>query len=364
MTEQPPQQLPKASKTVTLSVFALAATVLWVYWFSFVEMAALWSRRPEYSHGWIVPLFGIFLLSQRREFLAAGDAHQARLSTWILAGGVLLWLGPWLFEYSGGIVPVIQGIGVIASIAGFAGLISAWLAGRELKPAWWGLALLLVAVAVRLYAASVYVEWIDFVSLIPFVAGLVWLTAGTWILRWSWVAIAFLFFMIPLPFRLEVALRDPLRRAGTVASTYVMQTIGLPAFAEGNVVTVNEVGINVVEACSGLRMMMVFFALSVGLAIVLNRPIWQRLLIAVSAIPIALIANITRITLTGLLYVWGYDELAEDFFHDFAGWMMPIIGVLLLRLEIWYLDHLFTGDDDAPLTMGIGAPRRSEATAG
>jgi len=159
--------------------------------------------------------------------------------------------------------------------------------------------------------------------------------------------------MIPLPFTFEVALREPLRRFGTLASTYVMQTMGLPAFSEGNVVVVDEVQINVVEACSGLRMMMVFFALSVGLAIVLERPIWQRLLIAASAIPIALVTNITRIVVTGLLYVWGYHELADDVFHDFAGWLMPPMGLALLGLELWYLDRLFIVDEKIPLSFGM-----------
>ncbi len=336
-----------------LTIVALLATCLWAYWPSFVEMADKWSRRPEYSHGWMVPLAGVFILWHRRDMLGEVKPRKLASVAWIMIPGVIAWLGPWMFEVEGSIWTAVQASGVFLSLVGFAALLAGWLDNTDVQPSWWGLAVLLLAVAVRLYAASHFLEWIDFVSLIPFVAGMVLLFGGKRIFRWSWVVIAFLFFMIPLPFTLEVALRDPLRAAGTFASTYAMQTLGLPAFAEGNVVTVNDVRIDIVEACSGLRMMMVFFALSVGLAIIIERPLWQRLLIACSAIPIALITNILRITFTGLLYVWGYDELADDFFHDFAGWVMPLMAVGLLRLELWYLDHLFIIDEKKPLDFGM-----------
>jgi exosortase len=341
----------------------VAGTCLWAYWLSFAEMAIKWSDRPEYSHGWMVPLFAIFLLWARRSMLNAEAPDRPGLGTWLFSAGIVLWLGPWQFEATAGIWTAVQYAGIFLTLLGFGAMFAAWAGTTPLRPSWWGLPLLVFAIGVRLYAAGMYLEWIDFITLIPFVAGLVLLTGGWKVFRWSGVAIAFLFFMIPLPFTLEVALRDPLRNAGTIASTYAMQTIGLPAFSEGNVVTVNNVAIDVVEACSGLRMMMVFFALSVGLSIVLDRPLWQRLLVALSAIPIALITNIARITLTGLLYVWGYNELADNFFHDFAGWLMPLMGVALLRLELWYFDQLFVVDEKKPLKFGIerSAPRAQTA---
>lgn len=316
-------------------------------------MADKWSRRPEYSHGWMVPLFGVFMLWHRRDLLGAASTRKGTPAALVMFAGVVAWLGPWMFEVESPAWEAVQLLGVALSVVGFAVMVAAWLEGTKVQPNWWGLPLLIAAVAIRLYAASHFLEWIDFVSLIPFTAGMVLLFGGKAMLKWSWVVIGFLFFMIPLPFTLEVALRDPLRRIGTFASTYVMQTMGLPAFSEGNVVTVNDVGIDIVEACSGLRMMMVFFALSVGLAVILERPLWQRLLLAVSAIPIALITNIMRITFTGLLYVWGYDSLADDFFHDFAGLLMPIIACCLLGVELWYLDHLFITEERKPLGFGM-----------
>src|SRR5438874_1287783 len=88
------------------------------------------------------------------------------------------------------------------------------------------------------------------------------------ILLWAyWPTIAFLFFMLPLPFRVEVALSHPLQKLASQSSTYVLQTIGLPAFAEGNVISLGKAKINIVEACNGLSMLIIFFALSTGMAL-------------------------------------------------------------------------------------------------
>ncbi len=356
------QNAPEASIRISRAsaVFLLACTVLWLYWPAFMAMADKWDRKPEYSHGWMIPLFAVFLLWQRRRMLTDTEVPLSRIGGGLLAAGVVTWICPWMFAASGSLGLILGYAGIVMTLAGFSVLVSTWLEDVPLRPAWWGLAVIMGAVAMRLYSADVYLEWCDFLSLIPFIIGLVWLTGGRQVLAWSWVAIVFLFFMIPLPFSMEVALRDPLRRAGTLASTYVMQTIGLPAFAEGNVVTVNDVGIDVVEACSGLRMMMVFFALSAGLAVVLDRPLWQRALLLASALPIALITNILRITSTGLLHVWGYHELAENVFHDVAGLAMPIIAIGLLQLEMWYLDRLFIVDKKFPMQFGIGAIKPAE----
>ncbi len=343
----------KSRSAITLAVWAATGTFLWVFWSAFVEIADKWARRPEYSHGWMVVLFALYLLAVRRETHLKNSPSSETAGRLLLAVGGAAWLGPWLFELSGTLMSVVQWAGLALSTAGFSVMVSSWVGEEEVQPSWWGLPILLAAIGVRLAAAEYFLEWFDFLSMIPFLIGLVLLIGGWRVLRWSWVPILFLFFMIPLPFTFEVALRGPLRSIGTVASTYVMQTMGLPAFSEQNVVNVGDVRIDVVEACSGLRMMMVFFALSVGLAIVLERPLWQRLLIAASAIPIALITNITRIVVTGLLYVWGYDELARDVFHDLAGWLMPPMGLALLGLELWYLDRLFIVDEKIPLSFGM-----------
>src|SRR6185295_15946667 len=99
---------------------------------------------------------------------------------------------------------------------------------------------------------------------------------------WCWPAVAFLAFMLPLPFVLEVALAGRLQSFATFASTYVLQTLGFPALSEGNVIIVNESKIGVAEACNGLGMPVVFFALSTALAFVIVRPLWEKILVLLS----------------------------------------------------------------------------------
>src|SRR5262249_24766058 len=167
-------------------------------------------------------------------------------------------------------------------------------------------------------------------SLVPTVAGLVLLVGGRAAWRWAWPAVLFLGFMIPLPYFVAVAMSGTLQRIATVTSTFVLQTVGLPALAEGNVILINDNQIGIVAACSGLRMLVVFFALAAAVVLLTQRHWIDKIIIIVSAVPIALIANILRVTATGIMYDAGYSEMASHFFHDVAGYfMMPLaLGLL------------------------------------
>lgn len=261
----------------------LGVVLLWAFAPTLADMAQRWSSDPQYSHGYLVPVFALVLLWMRREQRA------------------------------------------------------------PLAPAfsWWGVGLLGLGVAIRFLGEYLYMDWIDAMALLPCLAGLAVLLGGRAALAWSWPAIVFLGFMVPLPYRVEIALAHPLQRMATLASTYALQTIGLPALAEGNVIHLGETDIGVVEACSGLSMLLIFFALSTAFGFVVRRSLWQRLLLVVSAVPIALIANITRITVTGFLHETVNHRAADLVFHDLAGWLMMPLALVLLWLELKGLDRLF-----------------------
>lgn len=294
-----------SSAAIAVSLIILAAGVGWSYWTTFALMSDKWANDPQYSHGYLVPVFA----------------------------AVLLWLRRGQLDVT------------------------------QLRPSWWGLPILIGGVLMRLAGSMYYLEWFDFLSILPVLFGICLLLGGWHALRWAWPAIAFLFFMIPLPYTLEVALRGPLRRVGTVASTYLMQTIGLPAVAEGNVIVVEEHRIGVVEACSGMRMLMIFFALSTAVALLSERPLWERIVVILSAVPIALISNIIRITVTGVLHLLVSSEIADLVFHDLAGWLMMPLGLLLLWLELWLLAHLFIVEVDRPMSMEMQMADGSVSTA-
>ena len=213
---------------------------------------------------------------------------------------------------------------------------SSW--ARQFRPSTWGLAFLALGAATQLVGGFYRVQSIEGLSLLFYLAGLALLVGGWPAFRWSWPAILFLVFMIPLPWRLEKALGPPLQTMATMASTFILQTLGFMAFSEGNVIQLNEARIGVVEACSGLSMLITFIALSTGMALVVKRPLLDKIVLVLSAIPVALVANIARITLTGILHETAGGKVADHFYHDLAGWVM--IPFALLPLLVRDLDLL------------------------
>jgi len=150
-----------------------------------------------------------------------------------------------------------------------------------------------------------------------------------------------------LPYRIENAVGPPLQRMATLVSTYILQTFGLPAQAEGNVINLEDVQIGVVEACNGLGMLMMFFAYATAVAMVIRRPLLDRIIIVLSAAPIALIANILRIATTGLLHAYSTRAIADHVYHDLAGWLMMPMALVMFGAELFILSKLFI-EVDAP----------------
>src|SRR5258708_3103604 len=128
-------------------------------------------------------------------------------------------------------------------------------------------------VVLRGMVACVFGVWGDHSSLLFWLAGRRGLIGGWGAWRWNWPSILFLFFMIPLPFSVATAMSGPLQTLATICSTFLLQTLGLPALAEGNIIRINDAQIGIVEACSGLKMLVVFFALSTGMARVTSAPL-------------------------------------------------------------------------------------------
>ena len=190
---------------------------------------------------------------------------------------------------------------------------------------------------VQLVGGHFRIGTLDGLSLLAYLSGIALLLGGWPILDWAWPSIAFLAFMIPLPFRVENALGPQLQTIATTASTYLLQTLGFMAFAEGNVIQLNEARIGVVEACSGLSMLITFVGLSTAAALVVKRPLLDKIVLVVSSIPVALLANIVRIAVTGILHEMVGGHAASTFYHDLAGWLMIPFALILYWCEIWVL---------------------------
>jgi exosortase len=211
----------------------------------------------------------------------------------------------------------------------------------EYRPSGWGLVLLTGAALLRLAGAYFYIDWFDGLSLLPVILGFCLLAGGWPLFRQAAPAVGLLVFMLPFPFQVEGMLSAPLQHLATVSSVYVLQTLGLPAVAEGNIICIDDLKIGVLEACNGLGMLSAFFAISTTVALLLRRPWLDRLVIFLSAIPVGVFLNLVRIAATGLVYAAVGDRAAQSFFHELAGWLMMPFALAALWLELVVLDRLF-----------------------
>ena len=212
-----------------------------------------------------------------------------------------------------------------------------------------GLGILAAGIVMRVLATRATQYSFDNWSLIPTTIGVFVMVGGLPTLRWAAPSIVFLVFMMPIP--KEKDLTIPLQQLSSMLSSYLLVTLGVDAFRNGTQITFgfNEEAMNVAEQCSGLRMLTIFSGLSVALALILrNRPWWERLLIVFSALPIAVIANVVRITLTGLLFNMGVESpLLHTVFHDAPGVIMMPIALGLLYLEFKILSNIVIEEDTA-----------------
>lgn len=257
--------------------------IAWAYGSTLLDTVDRWNTDPQYSHGWLVPIFSVYLLYRRRSMIPFVGSEQR----------------------------------------------------------WWGLGLVLLAFAARGAAVFFYQPWLDAGSLLIAVAGLACTLGGRAGWRWAWPSVVFLGFMIPLPYRLQFALGSKLQAIATLMSTYALQTLGVPAISEGNIILLTEARLGVVEACSGLSMLVTFFALAIGFSMIIDRYWLYTVAMVLAAAPIAILANVIRITVTGVLYEANRNDAARIVFHDVAGWLMMPLGVAFLALLMLFIDRSY-----------------------
>lgn len=259
------------------AALVLLAALAWSYWSTFVELVNIWGSSPDYSHGYLVAPLAAWFLWRRRAAL------------------------PW----------------------------------SQIAPSWFGLSLIAVAAVLRLVAARFYFPELDGCSLPLWLAGVCWLLGGWALARWAAPALAFLLFLVPLPASIETLLSQPLQALATAMSTWVLQCLGQPAIAEGTTILLNDNVLEVERACSGLRMFYGILALAVAYIIVSRaRPAISVILLTAVA-PVAIAANVMRITWTGLLYDYASSVAARRFSHDLAGLLMILLAVALFGLVLW-----------------------------
>jgi exosortase len=214
---------------------------------------------------------------------------------------------------------------------------------------WVGVGLIAVSLAARVWTAVYDFNLYERLTFIVALLGVCLVVGGLSMLRWAWAAVLFLMFMFPLPSYFEATLLMELQMWASILSTWTLQLLGVSAARLGNTISIDTLAepLEVAQACSGLRMLTIFGAMSVAVFFIIDRPWWDRLVILLSAIPIAIVSNIIRIVTTALLFMaFGQDnETLNKIIHDWAGFAMMPVGLGLLWIELSVLSRLTTPID-------------------
>lgn len=257
-------------------------------------LVSKWRHNPDWSHGFLIPLFSIYLLYARREELLSATRRTC------------IW----------GLPVVIAGI--IGTILCFYPISNAWLA--EL-------------------------------SMVMTLLGLVLYVAGPQVTKVAWLPVVYLALAMPMPDRLYDAIALPLQRLAASFSGFLLQMFNVEITVDALHLKVTSLSgqthdLTVAEACSGVRSLMAFVALSVALAYIEPRPIWQKIVLVLAGIPIAVACNILRVTLTGTMFVIDKPELGKDIMHEIMGMVLLVPALFLLLAILKLMQWLYISEDE------------------
>jgi exosortase len=244
----------------------------WLYWSTIVNLVEQWYRDPNFSHGFFVPAFSVFVLWRNRASLRQ-KPHEP--SSWGLLVVVL------------GLCTLVVGV-----------------TGAEL--------------------------FLSRISLLLLIAGMVIFFRGWILFRAVLFPWAFLILMIPVPAILYNQITFPLQLLGSRVAALLLPILGVPVLRLGNIIQLPTMPLEVAEACSGIRSLLSLATLSIIYGYMSEENVANRILLALASIPIAVIANSLRIVATGVLVHYVSPDAARGFFHLFSGWLMFLISFAML----------------------------------
>ena len=285
---------------------AIAVAILFTYAAVLAKLSRDWWTDENYSHGLLVPFIVGYILWLQRDKFATEPARPT-----VLLGGLAV------------------------AFALFA--------------LWTGVA-----------GAELYTQRM---SLVLLIAGTVVYFFGLSFLRLILVPLGLLILAIPIPAIIFNKIAFPLQLFASRCAVWSMSMIGIPVLRQGNVIELKPLNsfdtkkLEVVEACSGIRSLMTLMTLAVVFAYFThprsndsNGPggrfgwlrsygFWRSVILVLSAVPIAILTNASRVSGTGILSHYYGTGVADGFFHSFSGWAIYIVAFLLLFAVGWVLDR-------------------------
>jgi exosortase len=267
----PAVESPKVTRLPWSTIAWFGALVIGCYAPVLARLLRQWASDPDMGHGFFVPLIAGFIIWQRREELAS----------------------------------------------------------VEIRPNWWGLAVVVLG-AVQLTISTLGVElFLTRTAFVVTLIGAVWTLGGTALLKKLAFPLFLLFFMVPIPALVYNRITFPLQILASRLADDALTLISIPVLREGNILELPNQRLSVVEACSGIRSLLSLTFLSLVYGYFFERKTWVRVLLFLATIPIAIVANASRVTLTGVLTEYR-PELAEGFFHEFEGWVIFMVALAIM----------------------------------
>ena len=265
-----------------LALGLVCIAFLWSYWPGLVELWELWQQSDEYSSGLLVPFLAAYILWSRRRDIAR--------------------------------CPV--------------------------KPSIWGLFAFAGAQAVRLFGLFLMYSSAERLSVVLSIAALILLLFGWKFFRKISPILLFLCLMLPLPNIIQYYVGLNLQRWATSSAVFCLEVIGYAVTQDGHTIDMGNVSVAVLEACNGLRMITAFFVISGLVVLLVQRTWWEKLVILVSSLPIALLCNTVRLAITAVFFTILEGEYWEQIFHDFGGYAMMPLALAAVVGELWLLAKL------------------------
>ncbi|MBC2724281.1 MAG: exosortase/archaeosortase family protein, partial [Desulfosporosinus sp.] len=210
----------------------------------------------------------------------------------------------------------------------------------------WGMAALLVALGLRVFGLYFLYGSAERLSLIVCLVGIILLLFGWSFFRKSITILLFLCLMLPLPRRVEAVITIPLQSWATSSAVFCLETLGYEIIREGNIIHLGDTTVAVAEACNGLRMITAFFVIIGLVALLVKRQWWEKFILVLSALPIALLCNTIRLAITSIAFTKLEGEFWEKAFHDFGGYAMMPLALAMVVLELLILTKLTTVPDE------------------
>jgi exosortase len=261
------RNLPPVWQAAVLGVLAgyLYHTILW-------RLILNWWNDPNFSHGFFVPLFSIFVVWRERKRI-------------------------------GSLLPCPSWIG-LPIIAGALGVLILGVLGAELFLSRSSFILLLAGLIIYFLGYSYFKR-----------------VAFPW---------AFLFLMIPLPAIIFNQIAFPLQLVASQVAGSLLSLFGVPVLREGNVIQLPAMSLEVAQACSGIRSLLSLATLSIIYGYLLESKTLPRLILLIASVPIAIVANSLRVVGSGLLVHYWDPAKGEGFFHTFEGWVIFVLSLGML----------------------------------